>query len=469
MTDKPDYTKSFVYATVGGCNSFNILSTKLHLSKLTYEYKWNVEKKGFIRKKIEDVEIKPANDDKRAYSGYASFKDSETGKLMVLVSSETKTDNGIKKDFVLLDVKPDLSVTEIELPLASSQLVYCTTLANPSDDDENDDDGDIKNSDMLFVFAPTFNKKNPVDYKKYTYLRIDKNGVIKENIKFDAPSANLIVSGVGQGKNGSIYLCGSYNNEDKTFDQLYKEYSPLRNPCYSQGANSRMDVYERKTEKVKMDYVSMIKCSNGKIDWITNNAIANFEKVLKTAPGQKKASIYKGNRLHIGYFSVSSNGDLFVAGQLKGRILLDKVSYVTYRDVICMQFNAQGEIKAQYGIKTESIGDKKNTIFQMPQQFYIGNDGQTLYWSLLEISCKKGYASFFDAYYGAPTYYANFYPSMIKININTNEISDYKIIGGRKFLLNKKAPYIYNEKDKSVIYIGSDKKSKLWLAKYSMN
>ncbi|MEO8760898.1 MAG: hypothetical protein ABI388_06590, partial [Bacteroidia bacterium] len=38
VTDKPDYTKSFVYATVGGCNSFNILSTKLHLSKLTYEY-----------------------------------------------------------------------------------------------------------------------------------------------------------------------------------------------------------------------------------------------------------------------------------------------------------------------------------------------------------------------------------------------------------------------------------------------
>jgi hypothetical protein len=471
IPDKSDYTSNIVYATVGGCTSFNILSTKLYLTKRTYEYKWNKEKKGYIRRKTEEVEIKPANDDKRAYSGYASFDDTETGKIMVLASSETKSDGKLKKDFVLLEVKPDLSSREIVLPLESSQLVYCATISNPgteTDENESSAEGDISKNDMLFVFAPSFNKNSNTDYKKYTYMRIDRNGVIKENIKFDAPSANMIVTGCGQTPDGAVVLCGSYKDIDKTFDQLYKEYSPLENPCYTGGANSRMEVYENKTEKVEMDYFSILKFNNAKLEWVKNNPIQNFEKVLRTAPGQKKASIYKGNRLKVQYFSVAANGDIFISGQLKSRIMINKVSTDTYRDVICMQFNSKGEIKAQYGIKTESISDKMNTIFQMPQMFYVSADGQNMYWNLLETKSIKGYASFFDAYYGNPTFYPNYYPSMVKINTANNQITDYKVCGDRKFLLNKKVPYIYNEKEKSIIYIGSDKGKKLWLGRYQI-
>ncbi len=472
IADKPDYTASMVYATVGGCSSFSILSTKLYLTKRTYEYKWNKEKKGYVRKRTEDIEIKPANDDKRAYSGYASFDDSETGKIMVLTSSETKNEGKVKKDFVLLEVKTDLSTREIVLPLESSQLVYCASINNSTDtEDENASsaEGDISKSDMIFIFAPSFNKNGGVDFKKYTYMRIDKNGVIKENLKFDAPSANLIISGCGQTKDGAIYLCGSYNDLDKTFDQLYKEYSPLVNPCYTGGSNYRMETYENKTEKIEMDYFSILKLNNGKLEWVKNNPIKDFEKVLKTAPDQKKASIYKGNRLRIQYFSIAPNGDIFVSGQLKGRIMIEKTSTSAYKDVICMQFSPTGEIKAQYGIKTESIDDKMNTIFQMPQVFYNGTDGQTLYWNLLEPIATKGYETFFDAYYGRPTYYANYYPSMVKINTSTNQITEYKSLGKREFLLNKKLPYMYNEKDKSIIYIGKDKGKTLWLGKYQMN
>jgi len=58
---------------------------------------------------------------------------------------------------------------------------------------------------------------------------------------------------------------------------------------------------------------------------------------------------------------------------------------------------------------------------------------------------------------------------MIKINTVTNKIEDYKIIGDKKYLLNKAVPYIYNKAEKSIIYIGSDKDRTLWLAKYTMN
>ncbi len=471
IVDKSPYTKTSVYASVGGCSSFSILSTKLYLTKQTYNYEWNSDKKRFVGKRIESIEIKPANDDKRAYSGYDAFREKETGKMMVLTSSETKgEDKKIKKEFILLEIKPDLTTKEIALPLEASQLVYSDiTKKENIVTNDGEDNVTLDNGDMIFVFAPTFNKTSSIDYKKYTFLRIDKNGIIKENFKIDAPSANLIITGLGQANDGSIYLCGSYSKEEKTFDQLYKEYSPLENPCYTGGSNYRMDTYETKTENMEMDFFTMIKIKNGKTEWIKNTAIEDLAKNLKTPDNKKKTPSYKGKRFLIEYFNVNSNGDVFISGQLLGRVKLGESSVKAYKEVVCLQISNMGDVKAQYGIQPESISDKMNTMFTIPQDFISTNNGSTLYWNLMEVKAIKGYASFFDAYNGSPTFYPNYYPSIIKINASTNTIEDYKIIGDRKFLLNKTVPYIYNKADKSIIYIGSDKEKKLWLAKYTMN
>ena len=468
--DKADYTKDFIYARVGGCSSFDVLGTTLHLSKRTYNYKWNSDKKKFTRKRTADVEIKPKNDDKRSFSGYAAFN-GENG-MMILVSSETKgEDKKMKKDFILLQVGMDLNIKEIPLPLEASQLVYSSTLQNTSTEDEDaaeSDNCELCNSDMVFIFAPTFDKKSNTDYKKYTYLRVDKNGVVKENIRFDAPSPNLIITGLGQSKDGATYMFGSYTKDDKTFDQMYKEYSPLANPCYTAGANNRMEGYENKTEKVEMDFMSVLKFKDGKNEWIKNTSIDDLAKLVKTPAGQKKASVYKGKRLKIQYFNVLSNGDIFISGQLLSSEVIDKIYSKTYKDVICLQFTNKGELAAQYGVKPESIDDKKNVLYQIPQVFYPGTDGTVLYWNLLETNVFKGYADFYDAYVGEATFYKNYHPSMIKINTATKEIMDYQEIGKRKYLLNQHRPFIYNEKNGTIIYIGSDKKSNLWLAKYTM-
>jgi len=466
IEDKPDYNQTVVWARVGGCSSFDILSLRLKLSKQSYSYTWNKEKKDYDSKKTEDIDIKPKNDDNRAYSGYASFTDYSTGNLMVLTSSETKNaDKSMKKEFVLLDVKTDLSVIEIPLPLESAQLVYCGVIPTNNNTEYVSEDN-ITNGDMFFVFTSTFNKKENPNYNIYTYIRVDKTGVIKENFKIESPSPNLILTGYLQDKDGSVYFCGSYNNLPKTFDQLYKEYSPLPNPCYTDGVNYRMDTYVNKTAKLKMDYFCIFKIKDSKVEWFKSNAITDIAKALKTPPKQKKAIAYSGNRLNIQYFNILNNGDIFISGQLRDRIMIEKTMMNAYKEVICMQFSPQGEIKAQYGINTESIKDKKNTIFPMPQNFIFSADGQTLYWNLLETKSIKGYASFFDAYYGRATFYANYYPSMIKINMTTNNIEEYNVFGSRKFLLNKNTPYIYNQKDNTIFYIGSDKGSKLWLAKY---
>lgn len=463
VADKAPYTESYIAASVGGCNSFNILSMKLHLSKQTYNYTWSKKKKGFIGKRVEDVEIKPKNDDQRNYSGYDAFRYTKDGKMIVLASSETKTADGMQKEFVLLEVKTDLSTHEISLPIGPSQLVYSNFAENPGSEEATEENNDM---DMIFIFAPTFNKKNPANYKQYTYLRIDKNGTVKQNIKLDVPSANFVISGLGEWTDGSIYLCGSYMDNDKTFDQVYGEYSPLENPCYTGGANKRMEGYENKTEKIKMDFFTVMKIKDGKVDWSKSTAIDAIEKLVKGAPNESKPTAYKGNRLRIDYFNVTNGGDLFISGQLVGRIMMNSNSVKVSRDVICLQISSTGEVKAQYGVKPKSIGDKKNTMFPIYQSFFdAGNN--TMYWALLETKAIKGYASFYDAYVGAPTFYPNYYPSIMKMNTATNQIEDYKIIGKRKYLLNKSVPLIYDKAGKTVYFIGDDKSKKLWVAKYT--
>ncbi len=463
VQDKSPYTESYIHANVGGCTSFTILSMKLHLYKNTYEYTWNTKKRDFVGKRTEQVEIIPQNDDKRNYSGYDAFRYLADGKMMVLASSETKTDAGMKKEFVLLEVKTDLSTKEIALPIGPSQLVYSSWATNPSNVDES-----TTSRDMVFVFAPTFNKKNPVNYKQYTYLRVDKNGIVKENIKIDAPSANMVITGLGEMKDGSIYLCGSYLEEDKTFDQLFGEYSPLENSCYTGGTNYRMDKYESKTEGIKTDFFTILKIKDSKVEWIKNTPIDAISKLVKGAPKEKSPTAYKGNRLRIDYFNVSDNGDLFISGQLVGRIMMNSVSVKVSRDVICLQVSSTGEVKAQYGVEPKSIGDKQNTMFPIEQRFFdAGNN--TMYWVMLETKAIKGYESFYDAYNGSPTYYPNYYPSVMKVNTATNQIMDYKLLGNRKFLLNKSIPYLVDKTNNSVIFIGGDKEKTLWLGKYDMS
>ena len=362
------------------------------------------------------------------------------------------------------------------------QLVYTCLTAGTSADDEEDAsafEGDIKSADMVFIFAPTFNKKNPVDYKKYTYLRMDHSGAVKEQFTMDMPSPNFIITGNGQAADGAIYFCGSYMEDEETFDQLYKEYSPLENPYYLEGANSRMTVYEAKTEKVKMDFFTVLKVNNGKVDWIKNNSIKDMEKLIQTPPKQKKAPAYTGNRFKVQNFVTMPNGDILISGQLLGRVKIKSYNNFTntvtsyavkaYKDVVCLQLSSDGKVKAQYGVHPESVADKMNTTYPILENFYVGKDGQSIYWNLLETKVTKGYASFWDAYSGSPKLYPNYYPSMLKMNLSNSSITEYNVFGNRKFLLNKSTPYIYNHADKSIIYIGSDKKNKLWLVKYVMN
>ena len=472
VKDKSPYTKTYVNATVGGCSSFSILGMTLNLTKETWNYTWNGDKKRFDGKRTENIVINPENAEKRAYSGYAAYRETATGKMMVLTSSETKgADKKIKKDFILLEVKTDLTTKEIELPLQPAQLVYCDIAKNDNSmsSDEDSDVATLDNGDMIYIFAPTFNKAATIDYKKYTYLRIDKNGAIKENFKIDAPSPNLIITGFEQAKDGSIYLCGSYSKEDKPFDLLFKEYSTIINPCFKDGPNYRMSLYENKTESVPMNYFTMLKIKDAKVEWIKSTSIEDLAKLIKTPEKQKGASAYSGKRFRIEYFNVNGNGDIFISGQLLGRVKIGDGLVNAFKDVICFQISSTGDVKAQYGIKTESIEEKLNTLFPIAQDFFSFDNGATIYWNLLEVKTLKGYAGFSDAYNGTPTFYANYNPSMVKINTATNKIEDYKVIGDRKFLLNKTVPYIYNKAEKSIIYIGSDKDKTLWLAKYTIN
>ena len=64
---------------------------------------------------------------------------------------------------------------------------------------------------------------------------------------------------------------------------------------------------EAKTEKVKMDFFSVMKVNSGKMDWIKNNSIKEMEKLIQTPPKQKKAPAYTGNRFKVQNFVAMNN------------------------------------------------------------------------------------------------------------------------------------------------------------------
>lgn len=57
VKDKDSYTQTYVNATVGGCTSFSILSMSLNLTKETWNYTWNADKKSSLLKELKTKQL----------------------------------------------------------------------------------------------------------------------------------------------------------------------------------------------------------------------------------------------------------------------------------------------------------------------------------------------------------------------------------------------------------------------------
>jgi len=463
---KEDYTRNAIWSSIGGSSSFDVLSSVIKVFKVTYKYTWNINQQKYNRKtgSIEKVVLK--NVDDKNYEGYIAFGNDNNGELIALTSIMQQKN----KQFSLLNIKTDLSVNEIPIKLNGNHTLVYAFAAQKNN--ESDDEFDITDGDMVFIFAP---KDKAADTKKYVYLRYDNSGKLLEQFDFTAPSPNLAIT-AGRLIDNNIFLFGSYTKSKDAFGLVFNEYGPISSPGYAASDNTgsenyRMFKYNKAIENEEMVAMVCMKIAGSKIEWQKDYPIKEMEKFVQKALNQKKAIVYDGRALAIQKFKVLSNGDMLVSGQISGRVSMGLGnSSKSYKKLICFHFDKSGNIRAQYGVEPESINDKQNTIFPMVQDFILSSDGNTIYWMVLENESQQGYDGFVDAYNGTKSWWARYYPSMIQIDASKATLKDLEELGSRQYYLNKRTPYVFSPENKNILFIGRDVKNKtLWLCRYPLN
>lgn len=450
--DKADREKTYLYANVGGSNSFNVLSMKIKMNKRVLQQTWNHEKQRYITKKVISNEtVKARNDAGKVYLGYASYvsnnPDAES-EIFNIVRMETDDKKQADKFYILIfNTQLELKETPIDLN-GNHTLVFCQQ---------------TQNDEVVMMFAP--NEGAP-DVSKYTYFKYDIKGNLINKVEFASPSSALFITGAYEFEN-NIYFFGTSSKTKKSFEEEYHEYAPIYNPgAGAEDGNNLLDIKWRKHLKDEADNFHFLKFSGNKFEFASSTPVKDFKTKFKTAPGDKGASVYKGNKFYIESFYVTKNEDFLIAGQLTGSVTLGiNGKQEAYEDIVCFQFDKMGIIKAQYGIGKMN-NDKKSEIFDMRQHFYPTADGKSLIWEIMEVKGVKGYESFVDAYLNAPSYYELFYPRIVKIDLATNTLGPIKTLGEGEYFLKRNFIKTFDEKEKSVTYFGHDEDwKKIWVGK----
>ena len=456
--DHEDRVKTIIYATVGGCTSFDILSMKLKLHKRVLQQSWSHERQKYVTTKvITDETIKAKNDNGEAYKGLASYDSSTGGDETFIIAANDKKEKKQANPFYILKVSSDLDITEKTIDVSGNRsLVYCEQLSN---------------DDVVMVFAP---KKGEGDPSAYTYLRYSIKGDLINKVPFKSPSNNMLIINMEE-QNGAVYFCATSTKSKDPYDEVFEDYAPISNPCFTDAQNDQDMKWEHKSNE-KMENFHLLKFKDNQLVFASTALVSEFKAKFKASG--KGASPYKGNKFSISKFFVTADEEFLIAGQLTGHAVIKSgysalgntptgTSMKTYEDIICMHFDRNGQLKAQYGVERVN-DDKKSEIFNIRQNFYLGSDKKTLYWELLEVKGAKGYAGFMDAMNGNLTYYPLYFPRIAKIDLSNTSISNFTVLGNQKFYLRKDFTGLFDERDNSITYVGHDEDyKKLWVGKYS--
>lgn len=445
-------------ATVGG-GGFDAMSMKLKLYKDVISQIWSSEQKKYVTEKyISSEVVKAKNEENKVYIAYASYSSSDEKKSDVfnIVKVDSKDKNIPDKFYTLLfNSTLEFKVASIDLN-GSYSVVFCDQLPI------KDATGNVISEDVVVLFAP---KTGSADVSKYVYLQYDIAGNLKNKAEFKSPASALLITAAYK-KGEDVYFCGSSEKTTDPYEKVYSEYASIINFAFpSEGING-YDFKWLKSSAKEMDNFHLLKITGNQLVFTSTTPVSDFKSKFKTASGDKGASPYKGKKFYIENFTVTPSGDYLIAGQLTGTAKMGSTTTVkTYEDIVCFHFDKGGNLKAQYGIGKMN-SDKKSEIFDMPQNFYLSSDGKKIFWEILEVKGVKGYSSFMDAYAGSATFYPLYFPRIGSIDLESSTLSAFKVLGDEKYFLRKDFTSIFDEKEKSITYIGHDDDFKqLWVGK----
>lgn len=268
-------------------------------------------------------------------------------------------------------------------------------------------------------------KPNP-NPRAFTYLRIDKNAIVKERIEFESPSSMWAINTVQLTEQGDLFVYGEalQKNNDK--------------------------YYQQQTATSKFDNFQIMKISGGKMVFINSTSLPEFETKLQTPSNLKKINPYSGKRFDVGELTVLSSGDLIVSGQ--------ENDGGKYGNISLFHFSSDGKLKAQYGYKLEETGKEAQSM-QTNHFEFENTDGKTLTWLIYEMT-------------GATDEKLLLYPRMATIDISNAKISDFKQYGydkDKEFFVDNSRPVILIENNGKVVFFGANKKNKeIWFCRVKL-
>lgn len=200
------------------------------------------------------------------------------------------------------------------------------------------------------------------------------------------------------------------------------------------------------------EFYTLVKIDNGKLGYANDINIDEFQHKLKNPPSQRRTPEYRGKKFVLDAHLLTRDGELFITGQNWATKFnaLENQNRDVFTDVLTFYFDVNGKLKAQYGVDPIERNEQVK-LYGNEQSLYEGKDD--IYWLLAEV----------------PNY-RNDYPSIMKINKKTTEITDPVIFGKEKYFLEPRFPILDIKGQNKIVFFGADKKGNtLWFCKVRLD
>jgi len=392
--------------------------------------------------------VKPRSDVGEKHYFLSGATNEGNGELYIITGLKNDKDKySYLKNIHFLRINNDLDVVkDIEIKFDYPQGLVV-------DKSFSDEDGNLL--ELVCLFAPIKKGDNPdPDKNKYTLIRVNANLEVLDRLSINSNSsfwaANEIVENPDD-PNELVIYGPCYSDNDKYFDLLTKD----------------------EIEKTKFDAFQIMKIRDHQINYITNTELDEFASKIHTPASQRKTPQYRGKKFELADALILSNGDIIITGQNWGGKLnpITGVRQLAYKDIIGLHFGNTGNLLAQFGIDTK----ENNADFPTPQFVLENSDHNSAYWMICEVKGLKGEGLGFQlAGLGQMSSFLKkrllIYPTMGRIDLNNNNVSEVKVYGEGKYFLDDKYPFIQLPNENKLILFGADKSGNtIWFARIRMD
>lgn len=450
--------------TVSGIEASSDMAGKAVFKKkeITYTYNWFT---GRYNKKQKILEkLKPKSDNGKKMYFKASYQLDEEGQAMSLVAYKPEKLKYIDFPYLhygVLRVNGELDeLSEVKIdfekamtPVWNGPVQYGAIGASGDEPTE---------WAILFQPQAKFNglpkESIAIDGTKYTYIKIGRDGQIKDRIEFNTKGHHWKIEGCYTADDGTVYLYGPCKVKGLEKEAFYK----------------MGDAYQIQEKGFEGFQIASFK--DGGLKTINTTNIEEFAEKNSKPSDQKKPVVYNGKRVEIGAINITSNGDIFINVQ-EWSVDVVGQNGRRYQDFMIFHFDKDGNLIRQYGFNNpQKTGMKGVTDQATDPKFYKtnaivfeGDGGNSVYWMAYFIKkIAKDVSSYTigNTEYTTTTYTPMTQARIGRIDLKNGTIGDLKILGGDDTYLNNKYPSVSINGGKQHVLIGQNTKAKtIWVGK----